>query len=171
MRIYIYIYIYIFFFSFLRQPLWHVEVPRLGVEMELQLPAYTTATAMPDLSHVCSWQHQILNSLSKARNCTRILMVASWVYYQWAMMGTPYPHFLVVSICMKYLFPFPPFSLLSFALKLVSCRQHIVGSFFLKKSNLPLCLWIRDFHPLTCKVIINRYVLTAVLIHVFQLLF
>ena len=31
-----------------------MEVPRLGVELELQLPAYTTAiaTAMPDLSHV-----------------------------------------------------------------------------------------------------------------------
>ena len=24
---------------------WHVEVPRLGVKLELQLPAYTTATA------------------------------------------------------------------------------------------------------------------------------
>ena len=32
---------------------WHMEVPRLGVELELQLPAYTTATATPDLSHVC----------------------------------------------------------------------------------------------------------------------
>ena len=28
----------------------HVEVPRLGVESELQLPAYTTVT--PNLSHV-----------------------------------------------------------------------------------------------------------------------
>ena len=27
-----------------------MEVPRLGVESELQLPAYTTTTAMPDLS-------------------------------------------------------------------------------------------------------------------------
>ena len=26
----------------------HTEVPRLGVESELQLPAYTTATATPD---------------------------------------------------------------------------------------------------------------------------
>ena len=30
-----------------------MEVPRPGVESELQPPAYTTATAMPDLSHVC----------------------------------------------------------------------------------------------------------------------
>jgi len=28
----------------------HMEVPRLGVESELQLPVYTTATATPDLS-------------------------------------------------------------------------------------------------------------------------
>ena len=30
----------------------HMEVPRLGAELELQLPAYTTATAMPGPSHV-----------------------------------------------------------------------------------------------------------------------
>ena len=29
-----------------------MEVPRLGVKLELQLPAYTTVTAMPDLSRV-----------------------------------------------------------------------------------------------------------------------
>ena len=33
--------------------LWHMEVPRVGVKLELQLQAYTTATAMLDLSHVC----------------------------------------------------------------------------------------------------------------------
>ena len=48
-----------------------MEVPRLGVELELQLQAYTTAIARRDLSHVCdlyhsSQQHQILNPLSKA---------------------------------------------------------------------------------------------------------
>ena len=32
-----------------------MEVPRLGVKMELQLPAYTVATAKAtlDLSHIC----------------------------------------------------------------------------------------------------------------------
>jgi len=30
----------------------HMEVPRLGVESELLLPAYTRATATPDLSRV-----------------------------------------------------------------------------------------------------------------------
>ena len=37
-----------FFFSFLLGPhWWHMEVPRLGVESELQLPAYATATRDP----------------------------------------------------------------------------------------------------------------------------
>ena len=37
---------YIFFyFCFLGPHPWHMDVPRLGVESELQLLAYTTATA------------------------------------------------------------------------------------------------------------------------------
>ena len=32
-----------FYFSFLGPHLWHMEVPRLGAESELQLLAYTTA--------------------------------------------------------------------------------------------------------------------------------
>jgi len=35
----------------------HMDVPRLGVESELQLPAYTTATATPDPSHVYILHH------------------------------------------------------------------------------------------------------------------
>ena len=55
-----------------------MEVPRLGVYLELQLPAYTTATATPDPSHVCdlhhsSWQLWLLNPLSEARDQIRIL--------------------------------------------------------------------------------------------------
>ena len=41
-----------FFFISLGQHLWHMEVPRLGVESELQLLAYATATAML-LSELC----------------------------------------------------------------------------------------------------------------------
>ena len=37
-----------FFFVFLGPHPWHMEVPRLGVKSELQLPAYTTATVTPD---------------------------------------------------------------------------------------------------------------------------
>ena len=36
------------FFAFFGPHLWHMEVPRPGVEFELQLPAYTTATATQD---------------------------------------------------------------------------------------------------------------------------
>ena len=63
-----------------------MSVPRLGVELELQLPAYTTATAIPDPScHLQRVYHGsqhcwILNQLSKARDQTRILMDASWVH-------------------------------------------------------------------------------------------
>ena len=64
-----------FFFVFLPflGPLqWHMEVPRLGVQSELQLPACARATAMQDLSHICkldrsSQECWILNPLSKAR--------------------------------------------------------------------------------------------------------
>ena len=59
-----------------------MEVPRLGVKLELQLPACVTALATRHLSHICDlhhslWKHQILNPLSKARDQTHILMDTS----------------------------------------------------------------------------------------------
>jgi len=61
-----------------------MEVVRLGVESELQLPAYTTATAMWDLSGIChlhhsSWQHWVLSQLGEARDGTHTLMDTSWL--------------------------------------------------------------------------------------------
>ena len=55
-----------------------MDVPRLGVESELQLLACTTATATQDLSRVWDLRHSsqqcwILNPLSQARDQTRIL--------------------------------------------------------------------------------------------------
>ena len=72
-----------------------IEVPRLEVEWELQLPACTTATQ--DRSHVCdlqhsSQQHQTLNPLRKARVWTCILMNATLVRFRWATMGTSCLH-------------------------------------------------------------------------------
>ena len=57
-----------------------MEFPRLGVKLELQLPAYATATATPDVSHVCNLHHsirhhQILNPLSEARDRTSWILV------------------------------------------------------------------------------------------------
>ena len=40
---------FFFFWPYLR----HVEVPRIGVKLELQLPAYNVATATWDLSCIC----------------------------------------------------------------------------------------------------------------------
>ena len=50
-----------------------MEVPRLRVELDLQLPAYATDTTMPEPSQICylycsSWKYHILNSLSEARD-------------------------------------------------------------------------------------------------------
>ena len=43
-----------FVFVFLQPNSRHMKVPRLGDELELQLLAYTTATAMRDLSCICN---------------------------------------------------------------------------------------------------------------------
>ena len=43
----------LFFGLFLRPNPQHIEIPRLRVELKLQPPAYATATATPDPSHVC----------------------------------------------------------------------------------------------------------------------
>ena len=58
---------------FLGLHLKHMEVPGLGVKLELDLLASATATATPDLSLICelqntSQQHQIFNALAEARN-------------------------------------------------------------------------------------------------------
>ena len=63
-----------------------MDVPRLGVESELWLPAYATAIATQDLSHVCdlhhrSQQHWILSPLSEAWDRTRVLVDTSRVCY------------------------------------------------------------------------------------------
>ena len=89
------------FFVFLGPHPQHMEVPRLGVESELQLLAYATATATPDQSHVCdlhhnSWQCWIFNPLSETRDQTYILMDTSQIHFCCTMMGT-HPLSLLVS--------------------------------------------------------------------------
>ena len=85
---------FFFFFFFLGLHLRHMEIPRLGVESKLQLPAYTIAIATPDPSRICnlhhsSWQHQMLNPLNEARDRTCNLMVPSWIHFRCATTGTP----------------------------------------------------------------------------------
>ena len=66
---------------------------------------------MPDLSHVCdlqhsSWQCQILNSLSEARDQTHNLVVPSQIHFCCTAMGTCYSLYykvysdINVQICM-----------------------------------------------------------------------
>ena len=68
-----------FLFSLSLGPqLQRMEVPGPGVEVELQMLAYTTATATLDPSHICDLYHSsrqlwMLNTLSEARDWTCIL--------------------------------------------------------------------------------------------------
>ena len=65
-------------FIFLGPHLWHIEIPRLGVESELLLLAYTTVTATADPatadpSRLCDLHHssrqgRFLNPPSEARD-------------------------------------------------------------------------------------------------------
>ena len=64
-----------------------MEVPRPGVKLELQLPAYATATTTPD-SSVC------------------VLMDASQIHFRWATMGTPYSGFDLISLVTSDLAPY-----------------------------------------------------------------
>ena len=81
-----------FILVFLGQHLWHMKVPRLGVKSEIQLLAYTTATAIAGsqlhLQPTPQFQQWwILNPLSEARDRTTILMDTSQVCYCWITMG------------------------------------------------------------------------------------
>ena len=64
-----FLFLFLFFLGLHPQ---HMEVPRLGLESELQLLAYVTATAMPAPSRACDLYHSsqqcwVLNPLSEAR--------------------------------------------------------------------------------------------------------
>ena len=78
----------------------HMKVPRLGVQLELQLLACDTGIAMPDLScvrnlHHSSRQSQVLNPLSEASYQTHVLMDTSWVCQPLSHKGKPnFPTFV-----------------------------------------------------------------------------
>ena len=84
----------LFFFFFLGPHPRHMEVPRLGVELELQLPNYATAIATQAPSLICelhhsSRQHRIPDSLSESRDQTNIFMDTSQICFCCAATGTP----------------------------------------------------------------------------------
>ena len=83
----------LYLFVFLGPHPQHMEVPRLGVQLELQLPAYARATATRDLSHICDLHHRsqqrwILNPLREARDQICNLMDTSQIRFHYTTMGT-----------------------------------------------------------------------------------
>ena len=94
----------IFFFFFLlsllsRAALAAYAGSQTGVESELPLLAYVTATATPDQSRNCDLHHssrqcRILSPLSEARDGTCVLIDASQTHFHRATMGTPRPLYL-----------------------------------------------------------------------------
>ena len=82
-----------------------MEVPRLGVESELQPPAYTTSTATQDLSRICnlhhrSRQHRILNRLSGVG----IKPMSSWMLVRFISTEPRWELFvLLICVCMHWL--------------------------------------------------------------------
>ena len=91
-------------FFFLGPHLQHMEFPRPGVKLELQLLAYTTTTATrQDLSHICDlrhslWQCQILNPLSKDRDQPTYSWILVRFLTQW---GTTKIHIYGFLFCAK----------------------------------------------------------------------
>ena len=82
------------FFVFLEQHPQHMDVPRLGIYLELQLPVYDTVRAMPDPCHIFDLHHRsrqcwILNHWTRPG----IKPASSWelfgFLFHWATMGTP----------------------------------------------------------------------------------
>ena len=72
-----------------------MQIPKLEVELELQLPAYTTAKATPDLRRICNLHHssqqrQIFNPLRQARDRIHVLMDTSQVCSRYQAPTTKY---------------------------------------------------------------------------------
>ena len=120
---------------------WHMDVPRLGVKRELQLPAYATATATWDPSPVCdqqhsSWKPWIFNPLNKARDHTRILLAISQVLNLLSHNGNSN---LLISICL-YLSIYLPNLCLSTYLNLLIYLSLSNVSLFNLHVSIHLCV-------------------------------
>ena len=113
-----------------------MKVPKLGVESELQLPAYITATSTPDPS--CIWdlhhslrQSQILNSLSEVSKRTH-MRLCQFLNLLSHNSNPKKPEFL------KNLFQSSMFSLLSYSVNsslsndlfINSNSKHLPSSFY-----------------------------------------
>ena len=92
--------LFYFIFCFLGPRPQHVEVPRLRVEWELQLPTYAAATATSDPSRICDLHHSSRGSLTpwaKAGMEPASSRFLVGFVNHWAMKGAP-PEFTWVSL-------------------------------------------------------------------------
>ena len=83
-----------------------MEVPRLGVESELQLLASTTTRQDP--SHICDLHHSsqqcwLLNPLNEAKYQTCILMDTSSIHFCWSTKGTPVITILMFAVIIIFI--------------------------------------------------------------------
>ena len=97
----------LFFFSFLGPHCMAYGGSQARIKLELQLPAYATATAMQDPSHVwdlhkSSRQRQILDPPSKGRDQIHVLIGNNQIHFRYATRETSQPLFLWI------FFPFFP---------------------------------------------------------------
>ena len=51
--------------------MWHMDIPGLELESELQVPTYTTARAKPDPSHICDLHTQQLMAMPDPQTSKR----------------------------------------------------------------------------------------------------
>ena len=84
----LFIYLFIHSFCFLGTHPWHMEVPRLGVKSELQLPAYATATAIQDPSFICN----LTTAHGNTRSLTQLVRpgiqpTSSWILVRFVSLG------------------------------------------------------------------------------------
>ena len=117
---FVFILLLFYFICFLGLHPWYMEVPRLGVKSELQLPSlHHSHSHMGFDLHHSSWQCRIPHPLSKARDWTHIVMDTTQFHFHCAMMRTPlissltmhWPIGFLVTLfilCMFVLFPFFP---------------------------------------------------------------
>ena len=139
-----------------------MEVPRRGIQLELQRLAYTTVTATHDPSRICDlyhslWQCWILNSLNEARDQTHILMDTSWVCYHWTTKGTSKNNFYFI-----WLYGFRIQVVFSWAIlgvtwsHMMDFRGQLVWDVGSKTTCSYIWLawhwrWLEDYHPCSIK--------------------
>ena len=163
--------VFLFFvFVFLGPHLWHTEVPRLGVELELQPLAYTTA-------------HSNARSLT---HCVRpgIEPTASWILVRfvncWAVMRTPifqFLHFKQMASCSTHSF-MPDFlfnlilprcvhtvaciALWSFSCSLVFHCVTILQFIYDSCQWTLSCFWVWDTTHVYIQVVVKTYVFISI---------